>query len=442
MTDIEQRLRESLTARAADVEPTPELWREVDRRIVRRRRFRVAAWSLTGAAALVAGVLVLPGLLGTSIDVPEIDPVQVPPSPGEGDDDTVETPADDEAVPDAGVGDPDDTPGSDPGETDGADPAGPDGRENGGVRLETTLLVGTDGELRLREPGGERLLATLAEEGESFIVDVAVRPGSSPDDLTAVVLTQAEGMWDLRTLRVDGDAVTLEVFPEAYRPGRGGSPAGEGLVVRGPVWSPDGSSLAWLESGTGGVVVQTVGWSDGPGTGAQATDNAQWDVSDVLPPGSVPHDWIATEGQSTAIRATMADSSEGWYAVTLDRQPDDAWVLRGAEVVPLPAEEPGTVAAVAGVLDAATDDADPVQPRWVLRTTAEGGQLLDRRGATVRVIDLPAELLAGDGFAQPWLVPVVGGVLIGNAGAGATFLVLDGGEAVRLDGTVAVADAL
>lgn len=434
MTDIEQRLRESLSARAADVEPTPELWREVDRRIVRRRRFRVAAWALAGAAALVAGVLVLPGLLATNIDVPEIDPVQVPPSPGDGDDDaSVETPPDDAAP----EGD-----GTESDEGDDTDPGGPESGEDVRVGLETTLLVGGNGELRLWGPDGERMLTTLAEEGESSVVDVAVRPGSSPDDLTAAVLTQAEGMWDLRTLRVEGDEVTLEVFPEAYRPGRGGSPAGEGLTVHGPVWSPDGTSLAWFESGTGGVVVQTIGWSEGPGTGAQATDNAQWDVSDVLPPGSVPHDWIATEGQSTAIRATMPDSTEGWYAVTLDRQADGAWALRGAEAVPVPAEEPGVVAAVAGVVDGATDGADPVQPRWVVRTSAGGGQLLDRGAVTARTIDLPAELLPGDGLAQLWVVPVADGVLVGSAGSGAAFLVLDGGEPVRVDGFIAVADAL
>lgn len=432
MTDIEQRVRASLTARAADIAPTPELWREVDRRIARRRRVRVAAWSLAGAAAIVAGVLVLPGFLGTSLDVPEIDPIQTPPTPSE---DGTEDASDSDEDPAPTTG------GEDAGQGEGTGPGDPDGGPRDGVGLDATLLVAGDGELRLVGPEGGRSLTTFAEEGGSVVVAVAVRPGSSVDDLTAVVLTQAEGMWDLRTLRVEGEEVTLEVFPEGYRPGRGGALAGEGLAVRGPVWSPDGTSLAWLESGTGGVVLQTIGWSDGPGTGLSATDNAEWDVSDVLPPGSAPHDWVATEGQSTVIRATMSDSTEGWFAIGLDRQADGAWAFSGAQAVPVPAVAPGTVAAVAGVL---TTEGAPAQapPRWIVGTGVEGGRLLDRAEATARELDLPPDLLATDGVGQLWLVPVPGGVVVGSADTGAAFLVPDGGDPVRLEGTVAVADAL
>jgi hypothetical protein len=51
MERMENLIRESLQARAQDVEPTPALWLEVDRRVARRRRFQVVSWSLAGAAA-------------------------------------------------------------------------------------------------------------------------------------------------------------------------------------------------------------------------------------------------------------------------------------------------------------------------------------------------------------------------------------------------------
>ncbi|HSK22528.1 MAG TPA: hypothetical protein VK906_05100, partial [Egicoccus sp.] len=63
MPGIEQLIRESLTARAQDVETTPMLWLEVDRRVARRKRFQVTAWSLAGATTALAGVLAVPAIV-------------------------------------------------------------------------------------------------------------------------------------------------------------------------------------------------------------------------------------------------------------------------------------------------------------------------------------------------------------------------------------------
>jgi hypothetical protein len=76
MERMEQLIRESLQARAQDVEPTPALWLEVDRRVARRRRFQVLSWSLAGAAAVVAAVLAVPAIVGL-FDGPE--QLEIPP---------------------------------------------------------------------------------------------------------------------------------------------------------------------------------------------------------------------------------------------------------------------------------------------------------------------------------------------------------------------------
>lgn len=66
--DIEELLRESLQARAQDVEPNPETWTRVQSRIRRGRTFRLALAGVTTAAAVLVAVAVVPGL----IDRPDV----------------------------------------------------------------------------------------------------------------------------------------------------------------------------------------------------------------------------------------------------------------------------------------------------------------------------------------------------------------------------------
>jgi hypothetical protein len=64
MERMEELIRQSLQARAQDVEPTPALWLEVDRRVARRRRLQVVTWSLAGVAAAVLAVFAVPAVIG------------------------------------------------------------------------------------------------------------------------------------------------------------------------------------------------------------------------------------------------------------------------------------------------------------------------------------------------------------------------------------------
>jgi hypothetical protein len=84
MERMEALIRQSLEARAQDVEPTPALWLEVDRRVARRKRFQVVSWSLAGVTAVLAAVLAVPAMVGllSGPDTIEIPPLDRTPAAG------------------------------------------------------------------------------------------------------------------------------------------------------------------------------------------------------------------------------------------------------------------------------------------------------------------------------------------------------------------------
>lgn len=76
----EHQLRATLHARAEDVVATPHLYRQVERRIGRRRRLRIVTWSTAATAAVLAAAVALPQLVGSPTpDVAEVPgPDEVP----------------------------------------------------------------------------------------------------------------------------------------------------------------------------------------------------------------------------------------------------------------------------------------------------------------------------------------------------------------------------
>jgi hypothetical protein len=336
-----------------------------------------------------------------------------------------------------------DEPAEDP--TAEAEPGTPDtdtGTSEPGTTpaLAEPVLVGGIRDLRLLLPDGtSRVLYGFAVEGESRVIEVAVRPGSTADDLTAAVLTQAEGMWDLRELRVVAGQVTVaaEPFPPAYRPGAGTDP-GAGFVVTGPIWSPDGASLAWLETGPGGATLRTIGWTeDGPGTGDTATDNASWAL-DTAPIGVTLHPagWhaLGTDGDTevTALHLVGDEPADGYQQVLLHRQADGAWVLASdVDTVPGP-DLPGATVAVGGVVDATPPSTS--RPAAMARLSEQGVVLYRAPyGDGVAGTQLADDLLPGEGLPLLWLEPVGDGWLVGSRSMATTYLVTADGRIARLD---------
>lgn len=187
------------------------------------------------------------------------------------------------------------------------------------------------------EPEGQELalvgndhievLYTLDPEGGSVFRAAAVRPGSTRDDMTVVVVTSAEGMYDLRWLEVrDGEVGDLELFPSAHR--MASNIASRQDLVPTVVWSPDGNSIAWIEPGEDAALLRTVGWSYGPGTGRTADDNAGFGIEGA-PAVLQAHSWDVahSDGSQTILTADSADG--GTFELRLERQTDGGWAYHG-----------------------------------------------------------------------------------------------------------------
>lgn len=97
---------------------------------------------------------------------------------------------------------------------DPADASDPDVvlRGDGAAGREPPLLTAADATIELRAAEGEVIDSlVLPVEGGSSVLSLAVRPGSTPDELAAAVLTEAEGMVDLRVVRRDADGLGIEL---------------------------------------------------------------------------------------------------------------------------------------------------------------------------------------------------------------------------------------
>jgi hypothetical protein len=314
-----------------------------------------------------------------------------------------------------------------------------DGPTVDGVVLPAPVVTASLRELTLLGPDGPQVIAELAAEGESVFLSARVRPGSTVDDLTVVALTTAEGMWDLRTIRwVDGQQTAFEPFPPPYVPGGTGT-AGDELSVQGPVWSPGGDAVAWLETATGGTTLVTVGWGgDGPGTGDTATDNASFEVDTLGHVPLVPAEWVATPDDDVATELRLAGLDvDGWFALPIDVQPDGARALPSATVVPR--VEP-LVGSTLGVASDATSS-----PRWYLQMTDTQLELSEpdpARPGSWRMTPLPEGLLPGDGLPELWVRAIGDGALVGSRNTATTFHLNADGTATRLPGEVLDADVV
>ncbi len=308
MMAIEELVRDSLRRRAEDVEATPALWREVQRRTARRRWLPGWQYALGGAAAAVlAAAVILPNLDG--FPTPQVDDAVTDRGDGGGPEIMGDpgADADTEADTEAGTGD------APPAEVEELpdDPSLPD---------DDPLRVTAEGrELTFHGPDGPRVLAEL-DPGDEF-VSWAVRPGSGSDDLTVVSLIRdTDGVLGMRWTRlVDGDPdPALEVFGGPYAVG----PAA--AHVAGPVWSPDGGHVLWVEESGADVTLRSVGWDDGPGTGETASDHAGFGLD--VPGGRDLEVRELTErgGDRFVLVLAPADPSLETHEVHVERQADGA----------------------------------------------------------------------------------------------------------------------
>lgn len=267
--DLETMIRSTLRDRADDVEPTPELWDTVQRRIRRRPVVPILAW----AAGVAALALVVATVVPTAL---ERDGITIEPL----------------------------------GEDAAQLPAGP---LTGIVPL--SYVAAEDDRMVLRTVDGS-LGPSLITDGREGLAAVAVRPGSDRDELAM-------------TFSIDtGDEVELWVGAPTPGPHLGPPPGGFeatrlGVVDDLPgttpqaIWSPDGDRLAWIErdgSGSRRLVIADAG--ERPGAAQVERVSETLLPAAVATPSAVATDWedegIVVLSSGDAFLASP-DGDEVWW---------------------------------------------------------------------------------------------------------------------------------
>ncbi len=251
------------------------------------------------------------------------------------------------------------------------------------------FVVTTDGtSIDLRRSNGELIqrLHTLAAEGESTIIGLDVRPGSSTEDLTIAYTSTGEGMvsaWSLRARADDqvGLDVTVQPFGQAQQPSPGTVPFADGERTI-PVFSGDGDFVAWVENTGDGATLRAFGWPEGadvPGTGRTADDNVAFSR------GSVPKtlEYVSDRGPSRS-------GGEGYYAV-----------MTGADGTTSTCEYEvqgdGGLAEIACEADFGEDqDVTDATNQLLLARGVGGLDLLDTRATSQQALPLPDEVRGAD----------------------------------------------
>lgn len=412
--DLERRLRASLQERADDVTPTPSLWGAVQARIDRRRRLRLAGWAVAIGAAVVGGALVVPRVVPDAVpDVVVDDPAPRSPSP-------------------APSGTPP-TPAPTPADTPVPTPSGRSGAtaEPTLAPLPPAVVIDAEaGVLEVIDVDGSvaHRLLTWVGGAEFGPVGVSVRPGSTVDDLTVIVLEAGEGVARLQVAEVRaGEVVATRPLADAYQP-TGGGDGLDGGSLSVPVWSTDGGAIGWVEESlprTGGdpdddrFLLRTLLWGDTAGAGDDRNDDASFglpfgdDVTDaVLDEFELP----AGVGRGTLrFRVAGADSPDV-VALPVERQGDGALAL--------PPGEPVTVGD-GPLLDLATT------PDGAFRLAVGADLRLELRtpsGRTVAVPDDfdPLDAVVAPPAAGPYLEPAPGGALLRGLDVGGWLVADDG----------------
>ena len=239
--ELEDRIRASLQARAEDVEPTPTLWRRVSARVSRRTWWHVGAWTLSGAVAVVALVVGVAAVLDTPRSI-QIDSVGTETS----------TPTEADSTP--------------------TEPAAPTPGGGGGGM--TPVVVADGNGVHEVDPATGEVVADLpvfeglAEGGP--VGDVAVRPGSGPDELVVATMIGIEGTsWEIQLTTFGPDrqlqaSHRIHVYDDAGNSLSAGGPFTPDSEAFPPTmaWSADGEYLAWGRQQAGDVTVYAVNWED------------------------------------------------------------------------------------------------------------------------------------------------------------------------------------
>ena len=357
---LEQLLRDSLHDRAGDVEPTPALWQEVDRRRHTRLRWRtVRLWSaaVASAAAVVAAVVAVPILL----DSPEQPDIAVEPPP-------------------------------DPASELVSDSASAD-------QLPSHLVLARGQGLVLLDlrTGAEHDLASP----DGRLLDVAVRPGTQPgEDLEVAYTAEHDDGHRVGVIDADGNDQVVDELP-----------VGE-LVDPAVVWSPDGEWIAFSRgAGESYIGLSRIAGPVGDTPAGAVAHSSVPDHPDdgSLDEGLVLNDWHDVGEGRLAVTGSHADGHSVQVLTDLDGATasldltlpdgDRSWTtLARVSASPTRAGPEGSYAMI--------DDSERRELRWITSPTEDGAELPqpDGLGDGPYVLDaLRAAVTVSDREAS-WLV--------------------------------------
>lgn len=329
--------------------------------------------------------------------------------------------------------------------TASAEPTGGPGDDPTSPPSGATWMVTTDGaDVVLRsDAGGDAVALYESPDGAETTVEyVAVRPGSTPEELTVVFTRSGEGMYDLWYASIrDRAEPEARPFPDAYQVSPDTDPASRPF----PVWSPDGRHMAWTElpADGGAVNLRTVGWDDGPGTGDEATDNAAFGIRDLPTVGTTVEEWVWNgEGTSTTGSLVVTTDEVEAYRIDIERQADGG-LARPSDGGVHPMDHPD--GAVVDQADGRTGPTPETSAVYTLVAAAAGEGSVDLQLTVVEGSDqgddlpVPSELRGSSDPGSRWMVAEGDTVLIGDGG-GAAWLIRRSGDTQGLTGTVRSGD--
>ncbi len=181
---------------------------------------------------------------------------------------------------------------------------------------EPGVSVGGDGEpapaavvegddLALVDADGATIPVATVEDDE--LLTASVRPGGD-DPATVLAVTRTTDAYELRYAYVeDGRTTDLYGFPYRLQVELVRDVAD---VPPTPVWSPDGSAIAWLEWDEDGTRLRTVGWLVHDAGSNPSDDQARYRL-DGVPVGIQLEAWEVESDGSSTLTSTVVDG-ERW----------------------------------------------------------------------------------------------------------------------------------
>jgi hypothetical protein len=154
-------------------------------------------------------------------------------------------------------------------------------------------------------------------DGETFHA-ILVRPGATVDGLDVVAVALQGERPVLYHASVRAGTARLAAFPDHLQPAHVVDAAPPAIA-----WTPDALSLVWTETTGEDLVLRTVGWDGGPGTGRHSDDNASF-VLELPSDARVEGFEVGDDGTWTLL---LRDGTTEPHEVRVGRQTDGALAL-------------------------------------------------------------------------------------------------------------------